>query len=109
MDNGLAWEPEGFAATSFDLPVSMAAVKAVRKVQKNLLISYLADMAKHSGKQKSVHLVLKIVAETEGLQAGMTKFGTFYDAITVACPVRKSRVSRSGYAPKARNNLILVG
>ena len=30
--------------------------KEVRKVQKNLLISYLADMAKHSGKQKSMHL-----------------------------------------------------
>ncbi len=34
----------------------LAAFNAVRKVQKNLLISYLADMAKHSGKQKSMHL-----------------------------------------------------
>jgi len=32
------------------------AFKVVRKVQKDLLTSYLADMAKHSGKQKSMHL-----------------------------------------------------
>ncbi len=34
----------------------LTAFKLVREVQKNLLISYLADMAKHSGKQKSMHL-----------------------------------------------------
>ncbi len=34
----------------------LTAFKAVRKVQKDLLISYLADMAKHSGRQNSMHL-----------------------------------------------------
>ncbi len=34
----------------------LTAFKAVRKVQKDLLVSYLADMAKHSGAQNSMHL-----------------------------------------------------
>ncbi|MEA3464488.1 MAG: AAA family ATPase [Thermodesulfobacteriota bacterium] len=35
---------------------SLAAFNAVRKVQKDLLVAYLADMAKHSGSQNSMHL-----------------------------------------------------
>ncbi len=48
--------PEVVKAWRDNLNSPLAAFKAVRKVQKNLLISYLADMAKHSGKQKSMHL-----------------------------------------------------
>lgn len=48
--------PEVVRAWKDNLESPLLACKAVRKVQKNLLISYLADMAKHSGKQKSMHL-----------------------------------------------------
>ncbi|MDC0980455.1 AAA family ATPase [Bdellovibrionales bacterium] len=44
------------------------AFKAVRKVQKNLFQSYIADIAKHSGKNNSLHIekVLKNVASQLG-------------------------------------------
>ena len=48
--------PEVVTTWRDNLHSPLIAFKAVRKVQKNLLISYLADMAKHSGKQKSMHL-----------------------------------------------------
>lgn len=34
----------------------LEAVTAVRRIQETLLLTYLADMAKHSGKQNSMHL-----------------------------------------------------
>jgi uncharacterized protein len=48
--------PEAVKIWRDNLNSKLIAFKAVRKVQKNLLLSYLADMAKHSGKQKSMHL-----------------------------------------------------
>jgi len=48
--------PEAVATWRENQDRAFVAFKAVRKVQKDLLTSYLADMAKHSGKQKSMHL-----------------------------------------------------
>ena len=48
--------PEAVKAWRDNQDTPLAAFKAVRKVQKDLLTSYLADMAKHSGKQNSMHL-----------------------------------------------------
>lgn len=48
--------PEVVTVWKENLDTPLVAFRAVRKAQKNLLISYLADMAKHSGKQNSMHL-----------------------------------------------------
>lgn len=48
--------PEAVKSWRDNQDTPLAAFKAVRKVQKDLLTSYLADMAKHSGKQNSMHL-----------------------------------------------------
>jgi len=48
--------PEVVTVWKENLDTPLVAFKEVRKAQKNLLISYLADMAKHSGKQNSMHL-----------------------------------------------------
>ncbi len=48
--------PEAVNTWNDNRKTPFAAFKAVRKVQKDLLTSYLVDMAKHSGKQNSMHL-----------------------------------------------------
>lgn len=48
--------PEAVKAWKDSRETPFAAFKAVRKVQKDLLTAYLADMAKHSGQQNSMHL-----------------------------------------------------
>lgn len=48
--------PESVNTWNDNLGTPFAAFQAVRKVQNDLLTSYLADMAKHSGQQNSMHL-----------------------------------------------------
>ncbi|MBI2344439.1 MAG: ATP-binding protein [Deltaproteobacteria bacterium] len=74
---GLPEVVEAFAKLQ-DSP--FVAMEAVRKLQQDLLITYLADMAKHAGKQNSMHLerllrhIPEQLAKTQDQSAKKFKF-----------------------------------
>jgi len=110
--------PEVGTTRPLELNVPPTAFEAVREVQYGLLNSYLADMAKHSGKLNSMHLerILRSIPsqlgrdqdagtrkyQFKGVIPGLNKYSQFVHAIDwleAAGLVQKIHICHSGQLP----------